>query len=148
MSFADGLKTSSGQEMTTDQLVTEINDKTNFQPSTASASDKEIVIGWGMPDYSKSVEFTTPTGNTWTAPYDCEIRGSVVDGAYNETTGLDLMLGDSTGSRIFYCFSASTQVNSSDSVKVTKGTNLFVNRNGASGKQYFYYSPLKGVQNV
>lgn len=65
--FADGLKTPSGQEITTDQLVTSINDKTNFKPDTATSEDKATVTGWDSPDIANTVNiFGVSTSQTIT----------------------------------------------------------------------------------
>lgn len=116
-------------------------DLSNINPS---ASAKEEITSWGIPDYSSSIEMTPPTaGATFTVPYDCEY--SMVT---NYTTGiLEWKLNDSQGLTILKGVSGATNVIQENRIILPKDTVVYVVSNTASYQQ-FKITPLKGIENA
>lgn len=92
-----------------------------------SATDRETVVGWGIPDYTTSITWTCPSkGSTYTIPYDCELFFS----DFNNGAGvLTLKINNSSGATIvnMSCSNNSTVV--SDRIKLKKGTILYIVNN-------------------
>lgn len=96
--------------------VSALKDASNF-----TATGKETVVGWGMPDYSAIVTWTCPNvGETYTMPYDGELRFS----DFNNGSGL-LSLAIN-GIRVVYMTSASNLVAATGSIRLKKGTVITV----------------------
>jgi hypothetical protein len=92
----------------------------------SSATDRETVVGWGMPDYSAASTITFTVGQTYTVPYDCEIFFVQA----SDTTGgvCKLRLNNSSGVVVFYCGSSTILAVSADRARFKKGTVLYVER--------------------
>lgn len=104
-------------------------------------SDRETVVGWGIPDYSAIVLIQAPaTGSTFTVPYDCEYL------VMTSNTGgiLEWKLNNSSGITIFKGVGGPSNVIQENRITLAKGTKIYVVSNVNSYMQ-FAITPLKGV---
>lgn len=107
----------------------------------SSATDRETVVGWGIPDYSAMVLIQAPaTGSTFTVPYDCEYL------VMTSNTGgiLEWKLNNSSGITIFKGVGGPSNVIQENRIRLAKGTKIYVVSN-VNTYMHFAITPLKGV---
>lgn len=108
--------------------------------SRTTASDKELVVSWGMPDYTAGVSITsyTSSSNKFTAPCD----GVILCGYLTTSdAGLPFVDAMSFGSR------NDSSIRDSVSILINKGQQFYCTRmtSVGVGSAYNKFYPLKGV---
>lgn len=103
----------------------------------SSATDRETVVGWGMPDYSAKVAITFTVNNAWTAPCKCRVMGR----SYGR--GSPAVYGYINGSIPAGGTAPMTNGQGHFSFDLEKGDTYTPNT--VVGSQEIYYIPFKGV---
>lgn len=109
-----------------------------WTPTSTTQTQKETIVGWGMPDYESSVSVTSG----FICPYDGVVRAYAYD---NGVVDYDLKNEDNTVVG-HASASASTSQNNVCYVFVFKGYTLSQKRK--SGNSLITFYPLKGVSNA
>lgn len=108
-------------------------------------SDKDEIISWGIPDYSKAATITFTQGQTYTIPYDCEI--AFAQGPAQSGGAVSFKLNDNNGLIIYFVGSSTIDAVSSDRIRLLKGTKIYIWRyNIGGGWIYNFIAPLIGAE--
>jgi len=128
------------QDINVGQISEALNNKadTTLTNINASASAKETIVNWGMPDYTAGVSYSH---NVWTqAPYDCYVTAGSASGSNLETGLYQNTTNSDTGmSLIGYIYGYSCCFGSF----MPKGM-WFKCWTNSSYPAYLTYYPLKG----
>lgn len=115
----------------------------NLNNMNPSATSKETIVGWGMPDYSAQIALSTGTAEqTYTAPskgyigYSFLISGNVT--GYIKVNEIQVISNSPAGGNYYDFVSGLIPVDKNDVIKYYS--------NQASGKfNNFQFYPVKGV---
>ena len=127
------------------QVESELNNKASINADNFSNIGKSAVRSWGIPDYSKAATITFTQGQTYTIPYDCEI--AFAQGVDTPGGIVSFKLNDNNGPQIYYVGSSTSNVVSSDRIRLLKGTKIYIWRyNLGGGWIYNFIAPLIGAE--
>lgn len=116
-----------------DDIATDLNGKadTDLSNISPSASGRNTIAGWSMPDFANSIQVSLP----YTAPSNGYLLEQVASGGY-----VDLLIN---GSTTFY--SGLSTENATRTLMYPIKVNDVITRADSNGNWYLYFIPVKGA---
>ena len=124
------------------QISETLNDKMDRDSGNISNTGKDLIVGLGMPDYSRGVEYTSNT--TGTLQYDSMVICTTSSNSNCQSRFL-VNGSDNTPINDLRCYGTSGGIAISTSSYFPKGSNYeIIITNGTAGKVRVLVYPLKG----
>ena len=123
------------------ELTEALNDKLDTNLNNATSNTKQIIVGWGSPDYSATL---SGVGNNYTAPSDGIFWFAIGNNNNSRSIGI---IPNGSSQVVFTNVINSYGTSGGYQVVLAKGDKIIIT-DASTALSYSYFIPLKGVNNA